>query len=403
MQCQLSFADLPCPITNERHSTAPETIDWDWLPSNFPVPTEDIPQQYEVRDALLQRLEVLRCAPASSAGYPSHAQIDHFTAWLLDSQRTVRQQHIRSGSWGIPEELAIPSDAFVDFVLVPTYAAVAWLSLIRQDFPELARSSQERIDRAIEKGLRFSRTKNLRGHGYDANRESLEAVRILALGKVFTFVRDRERTHGSFADVMNKVEYSILHQMPNAGDWSQTNGADRQYTLSLLRGGDANDALVAPPVHAKWRGAQWASYLDRVLKEMLSRFVPTAAATVTDELSAHTETIRQQFEAEKPQYAVFGEGRRISVALETLPVELDISPSLHEATGRIAAGEWLPPQPDYVIEQALQPLLQERLPRALSAALANDDTFSDEPFAPYVRSVDFGDGGSVQATMGVVG
>ncbi|MCS4504295.1 hypothetical protein NYO91_09420 [Arhodomonas aquaeolei] len=378
-------------------------MDWNWLPTSFPVPTDDISQQYEVRDALTQRLEVLRCAPARSIDHPSLTQIEGFIGWLLKSQRTVRQGHIPSGSWGIPEDLAIESDAFVDFVLKPTYAAVACLCLVRKDFPALAESLQPSLDRAIADGLRFSRLKNLRGHGYDANDECLDAVRLLGLGKVFSLTRDEERFSQVFADVIDTVERDILEHMPKACDWSRTGGLERQHAVRVLRGGDTNDAIVAPPVHAKWASENFAVYLKVVLRNSIQYITPPAIETAATEMISRLDEARTHFEEIKPKYAVFGSRRSVKGELQDTVAELNVRFAIDLAIGETRIPEWLAPISNRLVERRLIPHLRDTLPDVLTNGLCDHPYFGSEAFSPYVSSVSFDEDGYLYMALGVMG
>ena len=81
-------------------------------------------------------------------------------------------------------ENRIPGDdTRVDFIFVPTYAAVATLGWYLSEQPERA-GRIEGLLGALQSGLHFSTHRGLYGSGYDADEGLLQALQILVRGKI---------------------------------------------------------------------------------------------------------------------------------------------------------------------------------------------------------------------------
>src|SRR5690625_4725281 len=156
------------------------------------------------------------------------------------------------GSWLIPEDPGMPADARVDFAYFPTYIAVAWLILARQRHPDILQQ-ERRLDRAIKRGLRFATGRRLMGHGYDASRELLAAVRVLALGQVFSFVREKSEFAPQFMALIEEVEDWLVNHLPTETGWSATPVSEQQQALALIRGGDREGNQVCTLAGQRWR------------------------------------------------------------------------------------------------------------------------------------------------------
>ncbi|WP_227664245.1 hypothetical protein, partial [Marinobacter salarius] len=75
----------------------------------------------------------------------------------------------------------MPGDAAVDFAFAPSYLAIAWLVLVNDRYPRIAKNVKG-VDKAIRRGMRFIFIKDLSGSGHDSNRDLLTAVEYLSLG-----------------------------------------------------------------------------------------------------------------------------------------------------------------------------------------------------------------------------
>jgi len=189
-------------------------IDWSNDFSGLPFDDIDTRKFSGVCTEWLNRLTKLRCGyppdlfnPSESV-LPSVDNIEFFTRRLIVLQRHDTAPAMETGSWAIPGDVAMPSDARVEFVYFPTYIAIAWLCLIRQDYPDIA-ARLGGFHRALSQGLRFASYRKLKGHGYEANAQCLDAVEILALGKTFSCVRANPSISRAFRRSIDDVETSI--------------------------------------------------------------------------------------------------------------------------------------------------------------------------------------------------
>ncbi|MBU1410790.1 hypothetical protein KKC22_04665 [Myxococcota bacterium] len=91
---------------------------------------------------------------------------------------------VQAGSWSVNSHCEdMPSDARVDFIFFPTYAAVATISRCLLEFPLLAASVPGLVP-ALQRGLEFSCARELPGHGYEADEQKQQALNLFYLGWV---------------------------------------------------------------------------------------------------------------------------------------------------------------------------------------------------------------------------
>ncbi|GGE53090.1 hypothetical protein GCM10011533_01900 [Streptosporangium jomthongense] len=174
---------------------------------SLPFIEYDLKAYQEAVRGFHHRLTLLRCAKDTRHS-PTDAQIEVFTRYLVENQRDNRELHFGHGSWAIPEDTAMPGDAAVDFAFVPSYLAVASLVLVKQRYP-LAKNVKG-LEASLRRGLRFIFIKDLRGAGFDANRELLKAVEYLSLGMVFSFVADNQKMYPRLVEKVRAVESTIM-------------------------------------------------------------------------------------------------------------------------------------------------------------------------------------------------
>lgn len=203
---------------------------WDAPVRRLPFMDYDLDGFEAAVKGFYQRLTLLRCAQ-NTRHAPTDAQIESFTNYLVDNQRDDPKLHFGHGSWAIPAETKMPSDAAMDFAFMPSYIAIAWLVLIKDRYPHIAKNIRT-LDRAIHRGLRFIFQKNLQGHGHDSNRELLKGVDYLALGTVFSFIANNPDRYARFAEKVGTIESSILGRLATASGYSGTDTYSRQRALA---------------------------------------------------------------------------------------------------------------------------------------------------------------------------
>lgn len=178
--------DLSFQGNDFRSSALFADFNWDILPPSLPLAEIDTRRFAAIVHNWHQRLCLLRCGQRSHY-YPTEAQIAAFAVYLIQSQRNDPMLPFGNGSWAIPTDTSMPSGAAVDFVYLPTYIALAWLVLVHERYPAIAHKVKG-LEKALYHGFEFASTQKLRGHGYDASREMLEAIHTLALGGAFSYV-----------------------------------------------------------------------------------------------------------------------------------------------------------------------------------------------------------------------
>jgi hypothetical protein len=399
------FTDAESEATNSPEGSLYATLDWEDPIPEFPIHEREgglVEALFAVRDDWLSRLKILRCGDPSASFYPSDDAIERFTRRLLDCQRNDTAPDLKRGSWAIPADVNMEGDARVDFVYFPTYIVLAWLSLLWQERPDIA----VRIP-AFQRGLRgadrFSALRRLRGHGYEANEQCLEAVRVLALGKVFTLARSDSNRLPKIAALLPQLEESITVGMPNASMWSTTDPGERAYAIELIRGRDATDAWVVPTVHREWLDHQRAWFHRRVVEAVTPSTARAFLDAAQEEFVACTAEWRTIFDAEKPQYTVFSSRRGIRTSPIPLATELGLVGLVRAARGDVPPVEWLAQEDAFDTFKAIRGELEKALKRELQRELDRRKAFDGEEFRPCVHEVGIASGGTLTISVGVAG
>ncbi|WP_232210453.1 hypothetical protein [Nitrococcus mobilis] len=355
-----------------------------------------------VRDDWLTRLKILRAGHGSSL-FPSETQVISFTEYLVSGQRNDTDPKMKNGSWAIPLDLHMPSDARVDFAYFPTHIAVAWLVLAAEMFPLLARRIKG-FDSALRAGLRFSSLKNFQGHGYDSNRESLVAVNLLALGKVFSYVRKRRDSFMRFWEAMNRLEFDIVHRYPHDDGWTSTDALERQRALALLRGGDALDSRIVPDIHREWRDCQFRAYSNHIITILAKRYAETAVKPLADACLASLDTARSAFDSIEKPSVFLSKYWRIVESEDLFCVKL---PSLRgfiaEVIDQASYLEWLPSYSEYQFLHSSRNEIEHSTYEALQTALCDSGVMCNEEYNPIISSLAVGETGEVSITIKVKG
>lgn len=218
---ELDFSSL---TAEQVHHFVPERPlgDFSWDTPTRPIPFFDYDlkaYQAAVR-GFYQRLTFLRCG-RDTRHAPTEAQIETFTRYLVENQRDNPEFHFGHGSWAIPADTAMPGDAAIDFAFAPSYLAIAWLVLVKKRYPHIARSVKG-LDKALHRGFRFIFIKDLRGSGYDSNRDLLKAVDYLSLGAVFSYIEEHSQNHPRLVEKVRAVESHIIGKLATSTGFSAT-------------------------------------------------------------------------------------------------------------------------------------------------------------------------------------
>ncbi len=384
---------LDGPLDSEPRQPINHVIDWSNRFNELPFDDIDTRIFAGVCTDWLNRLTMLRCAyppdlfNPSEATLPSVDNIELFTQRLMALQRHDTAPAMKTGSWAIPRDAAMPSDARVEFVYFPTYIAIAWLCLIRQDYPDIA-ARLGGFDRTLSQGLRFASYRKLRGHGHEANEQCLDAVEILALGKTFSCVRADPSISRAFRNTIDDVETSITEKMPQDTGWSGTDPKRRQRALDLLLGADADDNQVCAPVHERWDEWQRRFLTRQIADASAARAKALLVPRLLESLKQAQTAFSEDFEAAKPRYTVFKQRprlvytspRRFELAVELAPLVRQAGESTiaNTKSGHSAV--------DYFKDEVFAKFLT-LLPEALTQGLTTHTVFPDAEFSPVVVAV----------------
>jgi hypothetical protein len=127
---------------------------------------------------------------------------------LVEGQRQT-ESFVKPGCWCVVTlDDFMPSDARVDFVFRPTYAAVATLSRTLFDYPVIALRTKRFLS-TLKNGLVFATHRALAGHGFDADQGAIDALRILSMGKV-PLLLDR---HPKLCPALHRIILGVAKEM----------------------------------------------------------------------------------------------------------------------------------------------------------------------------------------------
>lgn len=383
---QLDFENLASHYENTRVPEKPlRDFSWDTPVRPLPFMEHDTDSFQRAVKGFHQRVTLLRCA-VNTRHAPTDAQIETFTRYLVDNQRDNRKLHFGHGSWVIPEDTAMPSDAAVDFAFIPSYLAVAWLALVEERYPHIA-NNVDGFQRAIQRGLRFIFIKNLRGSGYDANRDLLKAVDYLSLGMVFSYIARNRNRYPRLVENVRAVESDIMGHLARVDGFSATDAYSRQKALQLIRGGDKDDSLVCPPVWHQWQLTQTGWAYNRVLEQAPQIAARSVLPKLKENVVAQIQQLREAFLEEKPKYAVFGQRRQIT----STPIEIDLSESFESAIdtaiSEIGVVPWVNKLTPQGFLKALKSEFQGRLCHELNMLFEHAQEFEQEELVVCVSKI----------------
>ena len=106
------------------------------------------------------------------------------------------------GSWGVTDAKKCDSDIRVCYIYFPTYYATA--ALMNTDLAEnYSEHSQEK--KALAKGLSFAMGRRLRGHGYDATHQMLDALRIYKNAGLYRWINLENNSSNAFCKLIRSI------------------------------------------------------------------------------------------------------------------------------------------------------------------------------------------------------
>ncbi|SNB59188.1 hypothetical protein SAMN04487880_3461 [Marinobacter sp. es.042] len=358
---------------------------WDVPVRPLPFIDYDLRSYREAVKGFYQRLTFLRCA-RNTRHSPTDAQIEAFTRYLVENQRDNPELHFGHGSWAIPEDTTMPGDAAIDFAFTPSYLAIAWLVLVKDRYPQIAKNVKG-VDKALRRGMRFIFIEDLKGSGHDSNRDLLKAVEYLSLGAVFSFIADHMAEYPRLVEQVHAVESNILGKLATATDYSATDAYSRQKALQLIRGGDSDDSLVCPTVWHQWQLSQSAWAYNRVLEIAPSIAARTVFPPVKEKTVEIVQRLREAFHEIKPKHAVFGQRRQVTSDSIELKLDVSFDSSIESAIGQVGVVPWVGNLSSQGFMRALKQAFMSRLSYELDNYFAETEEFKGEEFRVCVAKV----------------
>ncbi len=383
---ELDFANL----TQEQvHHIAPTRplgdFSWDTPIRPLPFSENDVRVFQDTVKGFHQRLILLRCA-RNTRHAPTDAQIEAFTRYLVANQRDNPELHFGHGSWAIPADTAMPSDAAIDFAFTPSYLAIAWLVFVTVRHPQIAKNVHG-VDKAIRRGIRFIFVKDLKGSGHDSNRDLLKAVEYLSLGAVFSFLSDHQAAYPRLVEKVRGIETNILEQLATASDFSATETYSRQKALELIRGGDRDDSLVCPQVWHHWQLSQSAWAYNRVLEIAPSLAARIVFPLIKEKAVEVVQRLREAFYEVKPKHAVFGQRRQVTSDSIELALDVSFDSSIESAIGQVGVVPWVCHLSTQGFMKALNQSFMSRLSYEINDRFEGAEEFSEEEFSINVSKI----------------
>ena len=151
------------------------------------------------------------------------SDLKKFCISLIDGQRN-NISGLKSGSWClIPSNECMPSDARVYYVFYPTYIAVAILTRVLLDYPEIPKQIPN-YEEVLRMGFKFATYRRLRGHGIGAESEMIEAMEILSFGKVIEYLSSNPDFCPELFQILRNIRKKLadaLEKDATAGPWSE--------------------------------------------------------------------------------------------------------------------------------------------------------------------------------------
>lgn len=313
--------------------------------------------------AFYQRLCFLRCAQ-NTRHAPTDAEIECFTIYLIDHQRAIPK----------------PSDSVIDYVYVLSCLAVAWLVLVKDRHPNIAKDISG-LDAAIHSGFKFIFQGDLPGRENDSNWELLESVEYLALGATFSFIEKNKDRYALHIETIDEIESLISGKMSEAEDFAPPDTYARQRALKLIRGGDRDDSLVCLHMWHQWQLSQTSWAYNQVLEIAPSIAARSVFPSIKSKTMEVVQQLREGLHDVKPELVVFGQRRQFES--DPIEIELDISfdDDIDRAIEEIGAVSWVDTLSSAGFMKALSQSFLNRMKNELNRHFAATEEFHREGFS----------------------
>jgi len=163
--------------------------------------------------------------------------LERYVRSLIEAQRK-KATFVKPGCWCVVTgDEPMPSDARVDFVFRPTYAAVATLSRTLVDHPIVALRIPGYLA-ALKRGMRFATYRGLGGHGFDADLGAIHALRILSMGNVPWLLDRHPDLCPSLHRIIRQVANTMQHRLSSgqaSGPWGEDLSTGFRQAIETLR------------------------------------------------------------------------------------------------------------------------------------------------------------------------
>ncbi len=168
---------------------------------------------------LAELLEKLSSGEIPNENDYTPSDLKKFCISLIDGQRNDISG-LKSGSWClIPSGECMPSDARVYYVFFPTYIAIAILTRVLLDYPEIPKQIPN-YEEVLRRGFKFATYRRLRGHGIGARSEMIEAMEILSSGRVVEYLL----SNPDFCPELLQILRDIRNELADALEKDVTTG-----------------------------------------------------------------------------------------------------------------------------------------------------------------------------------
>jgi len=167
---------------------------------------------------------------------------------LIDLQKDSVLPSLREGHWSlINSDQEMNAEARFDFVIIPTYYAVAILSRFKFDYPHFA-SHLNGLETALYKGLEFCVGTHLFARGREAWEGLLRALRILAQGKVPSLLNLDSQLNSQLLGIMKRQSHSLIKQSYQKDDRTEQGVSSRQEIQDTLRYLERTNPCIFNPI-----------------------------------------------------------------------------------------------------------------------------------------------------------
>ena len=291
---------------NSPSTTKTTSLDWNSIHQILPEDTTGLNTLLAIREKWISHLKLLR-SRHEILNSPTEDQIKSFAICLLKEQNL--EHHPRKyGSWPLIE-FENEADARVEFIYFTSYTAIAYLSLVRQSFPDIA-DSIDGFNSCLRKGLRFICRRQLRGHGYDSTIELIEAVKILSFGKVFTLIQQPEFASFKFHQTVISARQQIIDNIERRPAWGSIDIDEGMGALQLLSGADSDFESVRDTLYMDWALRRKTAFCVRLTDEISKHLSEMMWEDIQAEMKSLMDDIGDELEQQKPKFTVFERCKR---------------------------------------------------------------------------------------------